>query len=119
MVDRNSAFNNLKDWILQLPEVHEAPHRFGGTEFQVGNIEFTHSHGTSFLDIHLSKMDQALVLKSGEALPHRFAPQAGWVSFRIEKEGDLDHARKIVQLAYENAKRNLEDVRSRRVGLVS
>jgi hypothetical protein len=74
-----------------------------------------HSHGHSWLDIRLSKEDQASVLKNREALPHRFAPQAGWVSFRLEKPEDLVNARRIIQLAYENAKKNLEDVKSRRV----
>ena len=73
-----------------------------------------HSHGHSFLDIRLSKEDQAAVLKAGEALPHRFAPQAGWVSFRMTKPEDLDNAKKIVQLAYDNAKNNLKEIESRR-----
>jgi len=97
-----------------LPEVSEASHRFGGTEFQVSRIEFMHSHGTSWLDIRLSKEDQASVLKAGEALPHRFAPQAGWVSFRIERPEDLAIAKKIIHMSYQNAKKNLEDIRSRR-----
>ena len=106
-------FENLKAWILALPEAQESPHRFGGTEFQVGGIEFMHSHGPSFLDIRLSKADQAHILNVGEALHHRFAPQAGWVSLRLEKSEDLDRAKKIISLAYENAKKNLEEIRSR------
>ena len=38
-------YGDLKAWILELPEVKESPHRFGGTEFQVGGVEFMHSHG--------------------------------------------------------------------------
>ena len=113
-MSRDSKHESLEAWILQLPKVGKAPHRFGGTEFQVGGIEFMHSHGHSFFDIRLSKTDQAMVLKNGDALPHRFAPQAGWVSLRIEKQEDLDRARRIIQLAYENAKKNLEEIESRR-----
>jgi hypothetical protein len=80
MVDQNELFENLKAWILQLPGVTQTAHRFGGTEFQVDGLEFMHHHGPSFLDIRLSKSDQATVLKSGTALAHRFAPQAGWVA---------------------------------------
>ena len=115
MADKTSTFESLKTWIQQLPGVSEAPHRFGGTEFQVDGIEFMHSHGHSWLDIRLSKEDQEAVLKAGEALRHRFAPQAGWVSFRIDGSDDLAKAKKIIQLAYENAKKNLEDVKSRRI----
>ncbi len=124
MDDRISTYESLKAWILQLPGVTEAPHRFGGTEYQVEGVEFMHSHGHTWLDIRLSKEDQASVLKTGQALPHRFAPQAGWVSFRpqagwvsfrIEKPQDLANGRKIIELAYENVKKNLEDVKSRRM----
>lgn len=114
MVDENSMFETLKNWILQLPGATEAPHRFGGTEFQVDGVEFMHSHGPSWLDIRLSKEDQTSVLGTGEALPHRFAPQAGWVSFRIEKSDSLPNAKKIIQMAYENARKNLDDLSRRR-----
>ena len=40
MVDRNELFESLKTWILQLPGVTQAAHRFGGTEFQVEGLEF-------------------------------------------------------------------------------
>jgi len=50
---------SLQDWILQLPNVSKASHRFGGTEYQVhGGLEFMHTHGTSHLDIRPSKEDQ-------------------------------------------------------------
>jgi hypothetical protein len=104
MLDRNKLFDDLKSWILQLTEATQATHRFGGTEFQVEGLEFMHHHGPSFLDIRLSKTDQAAALKTGTALPHRFAPQAGWVSFKIEQEDDLERAKRLIELAYENAK---------------
>jgi hypothetical protein len=114
MEDKTVIYKSLKTWILQLPGVGEAPHRFGGHEFQVEGVEFMHSHGHSWLDIRLSSEDQASVLKTGECLPHRFAPQAGWVSFRLDGPDDLDKAHRIIYLAYENARKNLEDVKARR-----
>jgi luciferase-like monooxygenase len=114
MVDRNELLEDLKSWILKLPGVTQAPHRFGGTEFQIEGLEFMHHHGPSFLDIRLSKTDQATALEGGRAIPHRFAPQAGWVSFRIEKPEDLESAKKLVQLAYQNAKTNMEAHRTNR-----
>ncbi len=95
----------LKDWILELPEVTEAPHRFGGTEFRFQNVEFMHSHGPSHLDIRLSKEDQERVLKEGKVEPHLFAPQAGWVTFRIRSEKDLEAAKELVQLAHNNTRK--------------
>ena len=87
MVDRNELFEKLKAWILRLPGVTQEAHRFGGTEFQVEGLEFMHHHGPSFLDIRLSKNDQATTLKNGTALPHRFAPQAGWVKLQARESG--------------------------------
>ncbi len=91
--------SGFKDWVLQLPEVTEAPHRFGGTEFRFQNMEFMHSHGPTHLDIRLSKEDQERKLKEGKAEPHLFAPQAGWVTFRIRSEEDFEVAKELVRLA--------------------
>lgn len=91
----------------------QATHRFGGKEFQVDGLEFMHHHGPSFLDIRLSKNDQTTALKKGTAIPHRFAPQAGWVSFRIEKADDLGPAKELIQLAYDKARTNMEAHRTR------
>jgi len=113
LLDRDKLFEDLKTWILQLPTVTQASHRFGGTEFQVEGLEFMHSHGPSFLDIRLSKTAQAAALKDRKAMPHRFAPQAGWVSFRIEKAEDLGPAKELIQAAHENAKASMETHKTR------
>ncbi len=97
--------SEFKDWVLQLPKVTEAPHRFGGTEFRFQNMEFMHSHGPTHLDIRLSKEDQERMLKEGKAEPHLFAPQAGWVTFRIRSEEDFEVAKELVRLAYDNARK--------------
>ncbi len=107
MEQRDSLYGTLKTWIMQLPGVTTEPHRFGGTEFQVEGVEFMHSHGSSLLDIHLSKDDQAKALNEGTALPHRYAPQAGWVTFRIRDDRDIERAEYLVDMAYRNAKRAL------------
>ena len=94
---------SLEEWILKLPNVEKAPHRFGGTEYQVQGLEFMHSHGPAHLDIRLSKEDQAHVLKEKKAEHHRFAPQAGWVTFRIRSEEDVENAKELIRLAHDSA----------------
>jgi luciferase-like monooxygenase len=100
------AYEDLKAWISQLPGVTEASHKLGGTEFRVNSVEFMHSHGSSRLDIRLSKEDQASALKAGQALSHRASvhAEAGWVTFRIRNAQDQKNARRVILLAYENAK---------------
>ena len=115
MDDQASIYESLRGWILQLPGVKEAPHRVGGVEFQVDGVEFMHSHGPAWLDIRLSKEDQASVLKTGQALPHRAQvhSEAGWVSLRIENSQNLGKTKRVIQLAYEKAKKNPEDLKPR------
>jgi hypothetical protein len=113
MEDNSSAYDRLKAWILQLPAVTEALHRLGGTEFRVNGVEFMHSHGSSWLDIRLSKEDQSSLLKAGQALRHRAEvhDQAGWVSLRIASSKDLTNTKKVVELAYGYSKKNPQDVK--------
>ena len=103
---REAPFRSLMDWVLQLPDVTQAAHRMGGTEFRVHGLEFMHSHGPSFLDVRLSPKEQARVLREGKAEHHRadVHHQEGWVSFTIEGKETVERAKELVQLAYDNAK---------------
>ena len=51
--------SSLREWVQALPDVTQAPHRFGGVEFHVHGLEFMHLHGDTQLDIRLSEEDQA------------------------------------------------------------
>jgi len=108
-----ALFRSLMDWVLQLPNVTQAPHRMGGTEFRVHGQEFMHSHGPSFLDVRLSPKEQARVVREGKAERHRadVHHHEGWVSFRIEGKESVERAKELVQLAYEDAKRTSENSR--------
>jgi hypothetical protein len=112
--DVRSQLKPLREWIENLPGVEKAPHRFGGTEFQVHGLEFMHSHSDSYLDIRLSKEDQIRILNEGKADHHQFAPEAGWVTLRIRSEKDLVNAREVIQLAYSRAKALMETHLARR-----
>jgi len=109
----DDLLRSLMDWVLQLPNVTQAPHRMGGTEFRVHGLEFMHSHGPSFLDVRLSLEEQARVLREGKAEHHRadVHHQEGWVSFRTAGEESVERAKELVQLAYDNAKGTSEHSR--------
>jgi len=104
----------FREWVESLPGVTKAPHRFGGVELQFHGLEFMHFHSDTYLDVRLSKEDQAKILEEGKAERHKFAPQAGWVTVRIHSSKDLGNAREVVQLAYSNAKRIMEAHLARR-----
>jgi len=110
----HSELQALRDWIEGLPGVTKAPHRFGGVEFQVHGLEFMHCHGESYLDIHLSKEDQARILGENKAERHRFAPEAGWVTVKIRSKNDIDNAKEVIRLAYSRAKAIMETHFARR-----
>jgi len=67
------AVGLTKAWIADLPDVTSGPHRFGGIEFKVHELEFMHFHGQTHLDIRLPMSDQARVLVEGKAEKHAYA----------------------------------------------
>jgi len=98
--------DGLREWLLHLPDVVEAPHSFGGTGYQVNGRQFMHNHGPRYLDIHLSRDDQERVLREGKAERHRFTPpRAGWVTFHIRSEVDVETAKELITLAYSDAQK--------------
>jgi len=74
-----------------------------------------HTHGTLQLDIRLSKQDQERILREGKAEPHSFVHhQAGWVIFRIRLETDIEAAKELIRLAYDNADKMIATHMSKR-----
>ncbi len=98
---------------MQLPDVAEAPHRFGGVQFQVHGLEFMHFHGHTQLDIRLSKDDQVRVLHESKAEEHLYEPQAGWVTLRISSEKDHETAKEVILLAHKNVRQIMAQGKSR------
>src|SRR5207302_9901040 len=96
----------LKEWLLQLPDVVEVPHSFGGTEYQINGRQFMHNHGARYLDIHLSREDQERVISEGKAERHRFTPaRAGWVTFHSGSDVVVETAKELITLAYNDARK--------------
>lgn len=95
---------DLRQRILSLAGVTEKP-KAGIHEdaFFVGSTMFMHIHGHGHCDIRLAKTDQERVLAEGKARAHRWAPQAGYVTFLVKEEKDLDPAMDLIRLAYQTA----------------
>lgn len=85
------------------PGVELAPHRFGGTEFRLGKRELGHLHGDVLADLPFPRRVRDELVAEGSAQPHHVLPDSGWVSFRIESPGDVEHAIALFRLAYERA----------------
>ncbi len=68
--------------------------------FFVGRKMFMHIHGHCHCDIRLSKPDQKRVLAEGKARPHRWAPEAGYVTLIVDNEEDLHPAMDLIRMSH-------------------
>jgi hypothetical protein len=99
---RSGIHEELRDRILKLPGVTEKPNAgIHEDAFFVGQTMFMHIHGSGHCDIRLAKIDQARVLAQGKARPHRWAPAAGYVVFKVHNENDLDSAMELIRMSYD------------------
>ena len=70
--------------------------------FFVRGKMFMHIHGHGHCDIQLSKGDQERVLAERKARLHRWAPEAGYVTFMVHDEGDLEPAMDLIRTSHEH-----------------
>jgi hypothetical protein len=91
----------LRQRILSLSDVTERPNAgIHEDAFFVGRTMFMHIHGYGHCDIRLSKADQERVLAQGKAQPHRWAPEAGYVTFLVRDQEDLEPAVDLIRMSH-------------------
>jgi hypothetical protein len=103
MKSRAELHQELRQRILTLSDVKERPN-LGIHEdaFFVGPTMFMHSHGHGHCDIRLPNAVQRRVLSDGKARPHRWAPGAGYVTFIVNQEKDLDQAMELIRTSHDS-----------------
>jgi len=79
------------------------PHRFGGTEYNLGRREIGHVHGDSLVDIPFPKRVRNELVAAGHAEPHHILPESGWVSIYLRQASDVDRAIELLHLSFEIA----------------
>jgi hypothetical protein len=101
MKSRRELHQKLRQEILKLPGVTERESAgIHEDAFFVGRTMFMHIHGHGHCDIQLSKTDQKQVLAEGKARAHRWAPEAGYVTFVVNDEKDLEPAMDLIRMSY-------------------
>jgi predicted DNA-binding protein (MmcQ/YjbR family) len=90
------------------PGISEAPGNFGAVEFKLGKREIGHLHGNTLLDVPFPRKVRDELVSAGEAEPHHVMPQSGWISFRIRKAGDAEHAVALLRKSYDLINQQLE-----------
>lgn len=101
MKTRIDLHEELRQRILALPGVTERPNAgIHEDAFFVGRTMFMHIHGRGHCDIRLSADEQQRVLEEGKARRHRWAPEAGYVTFMVNDEADLEQALELIRLSH-------------------
>jgi hypothetical protein len=102
MKSRAQLGQELRHNILTLPGVTERQNAgIHEDAFFVRGIMFMHIHGQSHCDIRLAESDQKQVLAERKARPHRWAPEAGYVTFVVKQEEDLDRAMNLIRMSHQ------------------
>jgi hypothetical protein len=101
MKSREELHQELRHRILSLSDVTERQNAgIHEDAFFVGRKMFMHIHGHGHCDIQLAKGDQERVLAEGKARPHRWAPEAGYVTVIVHREEDLESAIDLIRMSH-------------------
>ena len=103
MRTRKEINEELRKRILALPGVTERQgHGIHEDAFFAGSAMFMHVHGYRHCDIRLPKEIQKQVLAAGQARPHRWAPEAGYVTFVVKDGQDIEPAMDLIRISYDS-----------------
>ncbi len=101
MKSKAELHQELRQRILNLSGVTERQNAgIHEDAFFVGRTMFMHIHGRGHCDIRLPKDDQERVLAEGKARPHRWAPEAGYVTLIVDDEEDLEPAMDLIRMSH-------------------
>lgn len=90
--------------VTSWPGVTTHPHRFGGTEYCLGERrEIGHIHGDELVDIPFPIKVRNGLIAAGRAEPHHIRPEIGAVSFFLRESEDVQRAIELLRLSYEAA----------------
>jgi hypothetical protein len=92
----DSVINHVSSW----DDITVEPHRFGGREFKLDNIEIGHIHTGGLVDIPFTRAIREQLVAEQRAQPHHVLPDSGWISFYMRNQGDLERALWLLKLSY-------------------
>ncbi|MFL6323093.1 MAG: luciferase family protein [Nitrososphaeraceae archaeon] len=101
MLGNKEVFEKVKTELMSWQGVTLQPHRFGGLEFRFNGREMGHMHSGKFADLPFPMSIRNELVKDRRALPHHVLPNSGWVTFRINEEGDITSLINLFRMQYE------------------
>lgn len=91
----------ISNFIRSLPNVERKHDPMSEEAYFYGLRNFAHFHGAQHIDIRLSKPQQEEALRTHMAIPHEYAPQAGWVSCILETKAQADNTKRLIKQGYD------------------
>jgi hypothetical protein len=101
---------NFTETVSQWEQIEAAPHRFGGTEFNVGKVEIGHIHNyNGMVDIPFTVKVREVLVDEGLADYHHLLKESGWITYFVRDENSLNHALWLMRLSYlqKTSRRNI------------
>jgi hypothetical protein len=98
------AHATITQTVTSWPGIMAHPHRFGGTEYRLGERrEIGHIHGDELVDIPFPVRVRDVLIAAGRAEPHHLFPKMGAVSFWLREPDDVQRAIALLRESYELA----------------
>jgi len=101
----HGARQKIHEALLSWPGVTAHPHRFGGTEYRLGERVLGHIHGDHLVDIPFPKKVRDEIIAAGRAEPHHVLPDSGWISFYLNESADIEQAIALLRQSFELAEK--------------
>jgi hypothetical protein len=95
-----SDLDQIRSTVTGWPGMTAQPHRFGGTEFNLGTTEIGHMHSNGMIDIPFNSKLRTQLLTEQAAEPHHLLPETGWISFYLREPTDVERAIWLFRLSY-------------------
>jgi len=96
----SSQIDKLVREVSSWPGISIHAHRFGGTEFRLGDAEVGHVHPGGVVDIPFPRAVRNVLLGEKLAEPHHWLPNSGWIAFHCRESEDLRHGCWLLRLSY-------------------
>jgi hypothetical protein len=94
------TITQIKDTVSTWQGISAVPHRFGGIEFQLNNVEVGHIHRNGMIDIPFNTKLRKVLVEHHYTEVHHLLPDSGWTSFYLGRTGDLQQAIELFRLSY-------------------
>src|SRR5690242_7970604 len=97
----NELVSRFVDTVSQWESIKPEPHRFGGTEFKLGNVEIGHIHrNNGMVDIPFTVKIREVLVAESLAEPHHLLHESGWITFFVRDEKTLAQGLWLMRLSY-------------------